>query len=121
MGRWSAESTGEKPVGRWPGPTSAESAVAGDFGQGAEEVMSGFVSRQKRVRFSSVLRRCPERGLMPNLHLSNARIWTADKQRPDASSMTIRQGRITALDAPPADEQVIDCKGAVVPNGVPCE
>ena len=55
---------------------------------------------------------------MTNLHLSNARIWTADERQPDASSMTIRQGRITALDAPPTDEQVIDCKGAVVTPGL---
>ena len=35
---------------------------------------------------------------MPDLHLVNARIWTGDPDRPTAGSITIRDGRIVALD-----------------------
>ena len=55
---------------------------------------------------------------MTNLHLANARIWTADPDQPTASSITIRGGRIIALDATPTDEPVIDCQGDVITPGL---
>ncbi|MAB82510.1 MAG: hypothetical protein CMJ24_03620 [Phycisphaerae bacterium] len=55
---------------------------------------------------------------MSDLHLTNARIWTADPARPTASAITIRSGRITAIDEAPNGEPVIDCGGDVVTPGL---
>lgn len=59
---------------------------------------------------------------MKALHLTNARIWTGDPDRPTARSLTIRDGRVAALDepldAPSDDMHVLDCHGDVVTPGL---
>ncbi len=53
------------------------------------------------------------------LHLTNARIWTADPDRPSASTLTIVGERITALDAAaPDDAEIIDLGGRTVTPGL---
>jgi predicted amidohydrolase YtcJ len=58
------------------------------------------------------------------LHLRNARIWTGDPDRPWASSLTIRHGRIAGLDGDPDgdpdDDQVriIDAQGRTAAPGL---
>lgn len=55
---------------------------------------------------------------MSDLHLTNARIWTGDPERPTATSITIRSGRITGIDTAAQGEPVIDCGGDVVTPGL---
>lgn len=53
------------------------------------------------------------------LHLTNARIWTADDARPWASSLTIRGRRVEAIDQPvPPGAEIIDLGGRVVTPGL---
>ena len=52
-----------------------------------------------------------------SVHLYNARIWTADPDRPRASSLTIRDGRITSLDAEEQADRVIDAEGRTAVPG----
>lgn len=59
------------------------------------------------------------------LHIANARIWTADRSRPEATSVSISDGVITALDAPaeackgvPGGVEIIDAGGRIVIPGM---
>ncbi|MHC4099781.1 MAG: amidohydrolase [Planctomycetota bacterium] len=52
------------------------------------------------------------------LHLRNARIWTGDPDRPWASSLTIRQGRVATLDGDPEADLVIDGGGRTAAPGL---
>lgn len=53
------------------------------------------------------------------LHLTNAKIWTADEHRPWAGSLTIEGPFITALDGePPEGAEIIDLGGRVVTPGL---
>ena len=54
----------------------------------------------------------------PTLELRNARIWTADPNHPWASSLTIRQGRVVAVDAHGTAERIIDAEGRTVTPGL---
>lgn len=53
------------------------------------------------------------------LHLTNARIWTADEARPWATSLTVRESRIEAIDKQcPAGAEIVDLGGRVVTPGL---
>jgi predicted amidohydrolase YtcJ len=53
-----------------------------------------------------------------SLHLQNARIWTGDPNRPWASSLTIRRGRIASLDDEAGADVVIDAGGRTAVPGL---
>jgi predicted amidohydrolase YtcJ len=55
---------------------------------------------------------------MTTLHVTNAKIWTGDPARPFASTLTIEDGRVTAIDAPHAGEPILDCAGDFVTPGL---
>ena len=55
---------------------------------------------------------------MTTLHVTNAKIWTGDPARPFATTLTIEDGRVTAIDAPHAGEPILDCKGDFVTPGL---
>ena len=52
-------------------------------------------------------------------HVTGARIWTADPARPWASSVTIVDGRIVAVDgAAPEGVEVLDFEGKTITPGL---
>ncbi|MHC4765073.1 MAG: amidohydrolase, partial [Planctomycetota bacterium] len=53
-----------------------------------------------------------------SLHLHNARIWTGDADRPWASSLTIRQGRVASVNGDPEADLVIDAGGRTAAPGL---
>jgi predicted amidohydrolase YtcJ len=53
-----------------------------------------------------------------SLHLRNARIWTGDPDRPWATSLTIRQGRVASLDGDAGADVVIDAGGRTAAPGL---
>ncbi len=53
------------------------------------------------------------------LHISNARIWTADASRPHASSIRLADGKIAGLDVvPEATDEAIDAEGRTLIPGM---
>lgn len=55
-----------------------------------------------------------------DLHIHNARIWTADRDRPEAVSITIRDSTIVSLDTPSPDMSMttIDAGGCIIIPGL---
>lgn len=55
-----------------------------------------------------------------DLHIHNTRIWTADRERPEAESITIRDGLIVSLNTPSPDTspKTIDAGGCVIIPGL---
>jgi predicted amidohydrolase YtcJ len=53
-----------------------------------------------------------------SLHLHNARIWTGERNRPWASSLTIHEGRVASLDGDPGADVVIDAEGRTAVPGL---
>ncbi len=71
-----------------------------------------------RQRLSLILpkRAVNQRG--GDITIKNARIWTGDSEQPWATAMTVRNGRIVALDADKPAGRVYDLKGRLVVPGM---